>query len=624
MGVGVAGHRHARRQLPATTIVITLLLCSLAWGAGDVRASSVSPSPRQPAITLRVGTMQEPDSLNPLVGMSSASWLVWGLNYDVLVGIDPTTMSPQRGDSSEGLATDWTTSEDGKTWTFTLRHDATWQDTHEPVTAEDVAFTYNLVIKTAPAPLAGWYETMQRATALDDYTLRLDCSRPTAGLLYNLNYIFILPQHLWREVPAGTISTSYANTPPIVGSGPFQTVTLKRGAYVELIANKSYGRGAPQVDRVLFEMYTNKDSMVQDLKVGALDACQGVLYGQLKALQSDPSLTAQPIPTNGFYYLALNSYVPPPGGRSSGHPALRDSRFRQALQWAIDRQKLCDLALNGHGRLGDTVITPEYFQKPDWHWTPLGDAAYDFDLAKAGGLLDAAGYADTNADGFRDFRDQPIRLRLVAAVGSSYGAIAAKLIAGWFRDLGLQIDQQTLESSALNDRIYNTVNGKPDPDYDMFISGWYNPLDPGGALAYFTTAQIGGLNDSGYSDLEYDRLFALQAGTVDVAERKRVVDRMQQIIYEQSPYVVLDYFDDAEVWNTADWAGWQRVPTGSGSVFNTSTFLSVHPKASGLAATDGARGLVWVAGIAGIVVVGAAMFFVLRSRRRNVEEQPFG
>ena len=136
-------------------------------------------------------------------------------------------------------------------------------------------------------------------------------------------------------------------------------------------------------------------------------------------------------------------------------------------------------------------------------------------------MLDAAGYGDSDGDGVRDDEGRPIRLRLASRTENATTLTAARLIAGWLRELGLQIQIQNLESSALADRIFNTSDGKPDPDYDMFLWGWYNPIDPGGALAYFTSQQIGGLNDSGFSDAEYDRLYALQGRTLDPAKRKQ-------------------------------------------------------------------------------------------------------
>ena len=104
------------------------------------------PAPRPPPARsiYKVGWTRQPDNLNPFVGYDAPSFEIWYLTYDSLVGYDPKTLSPMKGENSTGLATDWTISADGLTWTFTLRQNAKWSD-GVPLTAKDVAFTYNYV-----------------------------------------------------------------------------------------------------------------------------------------------------------------------------------------------------------------------------------------------------------------------------------------------------------------------------------------------------------------------------------------------------------------------------------------------------------------------------------------------
>ena len=614
------------------TCVCLLLGAGLAFGLAAALAQSGSPSPAASSsptsakVILRVGWTHEPDNLNPFIGQVFSSYMVWYLTYDVLVGVDPVTLAPAKGPSSAGLATDWTVSPDGKTWTFTLRRGATWTDDHQPVTARDVAFTYNYVIDNQLSAFTTLTEGVKHVTAIDDYTVRFDCSQPKADMLLGAGSLFILPEHIWSKVPAKTVATSFPNAPPIVGSGPFQCVTFKKGGYVEMVANTSYWRGAPQIDEVLFENYTNEDTMAQDLKAGTLDACQGLLNAQLRMLQDVPGIAAQGIPTNGYDELCLNSYEPPAGQKSLGSPVLRDWRFRQALQWAVDKEKICAVVYGGHARPADTVITSDYYKDPDWHWAPPADVAYSFDLTKAGQLLDAAGYRDVNGDGIRESQGKPIELRLWSRTENEESQLEAKFMAGWFKQLGLKIELQTLDSGALTDRIYNTVGGKLAPDYDMFIWGWYNSLDPGSGLGYFTTAQINGWSDSDYSNAEYDRLYVEQGRAIDVPARKQLIDRMQQILYEQSPYVMLTYAQDKEAWNTAKWTGWERTPQGFGNVvippWGIGTYLTVRPVVVTGATTSGGGSTIWIA--AAVVVVAVvlivAIVLVRRRRGRAVEE----
>jgi len=640
--MGAWDHRIAHARLVVLAIVLLILililiLASLGPGLGQAFAASPSPIAASPGtstsgakVVLRVGWTHEPDNLNPFIGTMFSSYQVFNLTYDVLVGIDPGTMAPQKGESAAGLATDWTTSPDGKTWTFTLRHDAAWQDGSGPVTARDVAFSYNQIIDNELANFAPYLTGIKHVTAVDDYTVRFDCTQPKADVLYNTNLVYILPEHIWSTVPVTTLETSFQNKPPIVGSGPFQTVTFKKGGYVQMEANRSYWRSAPKVDEILFEAYTNEDTMAQEMKSGAIDACTGLLDAQLRMFDGVPGVTAEAIPADGYDNLVFNCYEPVDGGTSLGNPVLRDWRFRQALQWAVDKQKLVALAFDGNSRPGSTVIVPGFSEDPEWAWTPPADQAYSFDLAKAGQQLDAAGYKDTDGNGIRDSEGRPIRLRLVGRTENQGSQTEAKLMAGWFRQLGLKIDLQTLDSGALSDRIYNTAGGKPAPDFDMFIWGWYNALDPGAAMSNFLTSQIGGANDSSYSNLTFDQLWTEQARTLDVTKRKQLVDQLQQIIYQQSPYVVLTYFDDAVAWNTGKWTGWSRMPTNGGNPVipytGNASYLSVEPKtaSTGTATGGGGNGLWWVVLSAVVVVAGVVTVVLVRRRRRTIEEASDG
>ena len=120
--------------------LILLLVLAAAGGVARAAASS-SPSPGE-KLTLHVGMVQEPDNLNPFIGIQGIDYMFWHMNYDFLVGFDAKTLEPR-----PELATEWQVSEDGKEWTFTIREGSTWQD-GEPVTARDVAFTFNYMSST--------------------------------------------------------------------------------------------------------------------------------------------------------------------------------------------------------------------------------------------------------------------------------------------------------------------------------------------------------------------------------------------------------------------------------------------------------------------------------------------
>ena len=264
---------------------------------------------------------------------------------------------------------------------------------------------------------------------------------------------------------------------------------------------------------------------------------------------------------------------------------LKDVKFRQALNYAIDKQKMVDIVMMGYTTAGTTIIPPNYYHNPDWHWEPPASEAYTFDPAKAKQLLDAAGYKDTDGDGIREYKGKPINLRLIARDESTQEQQEGKFIAGWFRDVGIKVTLSVMDSSTLSSTILNEEKGVLTPDYDMFLWGWYLDYDPGSMLSYFTKSQIGNWSDSYWTDPEYEKLFKQQSVELDPNKRKVMIDRMQQILYEQSPYIVTDYQPDFEAYNTAKWDGYIHIPSPNGNTVippfgngGYANFIGIHPK----------------------------------------------
>ena len=169
-------------------------------------------------VVYRVGWTREPDNLSPFVGYAAPSFEIWYLTYDSLVGYDPKTLAPTKGEDSTGLATDWSVSDDGLTWTFTIRKNAKWSD-GVPLTAKDVAFTYNYIIKNQLDTLTAYTRLIKEAVAVDDYTVKMICSKPKPDMIHS--WVPILPEHIWSTVdPKQAASGKYTNNPPSWAPAP--------------------------------------------------------------------------------------------------------------------------------------------------------------------------------------------------------------------------------------------------------------------------------------------------------------------------------------------------------------------------------------------------------------------
>ncbi len=615
-----------RRTLACCAVAVVLAFIWIAAGAGGAAAAE-SPAPAASdaggsKVVLRVGWPREPDNLNPFIGWENSSFEIWALQYDFLFGFgadeNPTL----------DLAAEFPTREnggispDGKVWTIKIRQGVKWQD-GAPLTAEDVAWTYNYNIENELYAFQIMTIGIDHAEVVDPYTVKIVCTRPKADM--ERLWLPILPKHVWSEVKPSLVESSYSNKPPIIGSGPFQVVEFKKGRYLRMVRNPDYWGRQPAVDEIVFLTYQNPDTMTQDLKLGTLDAAWGLPQAQYKQLQSTAGLEALSYNYRNWDYLDINCYEEP---GSLGHPVLRDPAFRQALNYAIDRERLVSIAWSGNAAPGTTIMPPKTWVDPDYHWQPPADQLYSFDTAKAGQMLDAAGYTDSDGNGIREYKGEDITLRLYALAGDVHGQGEGKLITGWLKELGLKMDFEVIDEGALEDRLWNYKGDTYAPDFDLYLWDWDGYDDPGQTLATLTSAQIEAWNEPCWSNAEYDRLSTEQAAQLDPQQRKDLIWRMQQIIYEETPWVVLTYPDHLEAYNTDKWTGWTRVMNGNGPAFytagNIDTYLNLKPvEGGGSAGESGSSSLTTALLIGVVVVAGVVVLLVvgLRRRSRSVEEQ---
>ena len=597
-----------RRGKWGLLLLAAVLAGGLIWGITSAAGASSSPSPGAEKVILRIGTLQDIDSLNPFAGVTVAAYEMFHLNYDMLVGYAPD------GKVRPEIADSWTTSPDGLTWTFKIHPGMKWQD-GQPVTASDVAFTYNYIIDNELSAYTSSTVNIKHAEAVDDSTVVFHLKKPKSTMLRL--WIPIVPEHIWGNIP-GSKAGTFNSKPPVVGSGPFQVIEVKKGSYIRFAANKDYWKGAPKVDEVILEIYQNQDTMAMDLKSGAIDVAVDLPAAQFKAMANEPGITATPALKRYFVELAMNVYD---SNDSMANPVLRDLAFRQAISWAVDKPNIVATCLDGYGDVGQSIIGPF----TDDAWTPPAAETFGFDLAKSQQMLDAAGYKDSNGDGIReDKQGKPIELRLWTRSESPEQQRAGKLIAGWFKQIGLKIVLSVQNDGSINNGIYNYKGSTYAPDFDMFIWGWGGTADPGYQLGSFLTSQIEMWNDCCFSSAEYDKLFAQQDAEMDAAKRKTEVQRMQQIFYDDAPYAVLYYPKALIAYNTAKWEGWVPYPGETGMVVlqndNIDTYTQVHLKTGTTQSTSGSSSsTLWIAIGAVIAVIVIVLLVVLMRRGRRSE-----
>jgi ABC-type transport system substrate-binding protein len=182
-----------------------------------------------------------------------------------------------------------------------------------------------------------------------------------------------------------------------------------------------------------------------------------------------------------------------------------------------------------------------------------------------------------------------------------------------------------MADAAIFDAGYNMKGSEFAPDYDMVVWGFGGYADPNFILSIFTTGQIGGWNDTYFSDPEYDKLYVQQSQTIDPTQRRPITDQMCQIIYDKVPYIVTNYVKQLEAFNVAKWTGWtQYGPTGpyAFSNDNVDSYVNLRLKTD-VDESDSAGANTTVLAIVGIVaavVVVLAVVLLLRRRgSRSIE-----
>jgi peptide/nickel transport system substrate-binding protein len=558
----------------ASAAALTLLLGTALLGSTNT-AHADSAGTSADNQTFAIGMTNEVDSFNPFNGIEAESYEAWALMYDYMISWSPKDMSPQ---PDGGLAESWETSPDGLVWTFHIRSGVTWSD-GVPLTAKDIAYTYNRILDGGPesASWGSYLISVTSITAPDDQTVVLKLKKPNATL--PLLPMPIIPQHIWKDVSEKDVKT-YSNEPksedePIVGSGPFKLVEGKAGGSLyRFVRNDDYWGGKPKVAEIDMHVYRSEDTLVQALKVGDIDFAEDVSALQIKALEGDNDITAQEGDSPGFDEIAFNTgSVDLKSGKPLGdpNPAVLDRKFRFALNFAIDRQKLADKAYQGAAEPAENIIPPAY---TTYRWQPPSDDAYAYDPDKANQLLDEAGYK-VGSDGWRTMPDgSPIgKLRLYARSDSETSVSTMSFFQEWLKDVHIDSKVTSYESSKLTNIIL-------DGEFDLFQWGWYVEPDPDSMLSYFTCAQRGNWSDSWYCNAQYDKLYREQNADTNPADRADVVKQMQQMLYDDAPYLVTVYNQIGEAYRSDRWEGFVPQPQPGGVLlfqYGHANYLNLAP-----------------------------------------------
>ena len=545
----------SRSWRAAAALIFMLAACSSDGGAttttgtdGSETTTAVSGAAGG---TVRIGYSGAPADLNPGLGVLVEDYIMYDLIYDSLADIDLD------GNFQPEIATDWSVSDDGLTWTLNIRDDVVFHD-GTPLTAEDVAYSLNLYRDTEGFVYLPSYLTPFTAIeAVDATTVTMTTDAPLAAFDYRLSAMFILPRHIWEAV--GDVTT-FTND-EMIGSGPFSLAEHSQDEFVRLAANETYWDGRPNVDEVIFQSYSNPDARVQALINGDIDMIYEFPATAVPALQSAANVeVVDGLEFGGrladiFFNMIDPENCPADVGVCSGHPALRDVEVRRALAHAVDKQQLIDTLLLGLGEPGLGLVPPAL---GDWFASELVPEDYAFDLTLAAQMLEDAGYVDTDGDGIRECPTDDcgptgdLTFRMNYPTDNDEHPRVSDTLSGWWSEIGVAVQIQGLDADAL------TSVCCPSFDFDVMLWSWTSDTDPESLMFVLLCSEIdSGNSETGYCNPAYDELNNQQTVETDPAARREMIVEMQRITLEDAPYIIPWYYPKVQAYRTDAFTGWQ-------------------------------------------------------------------
>ncbi len=473
-------------------------------------------TPSEP-VTMRVGVTTIWDAMNPATGWESYN--IRYLFYDGLIewsGL--TSFEP-------GLAKDWSVSDDGLVWTFNIHEGLTFHD-GTPCTAEDIAWSLNFLMDGNIGPLELYVEGFEEVVALDPTTVQITVSEPTALMTTaRLHYAWILPRSVWEGMSKDEI-VEFEDPRALIGTGPYKLVEYVEDEYMIIEAFEDYFRGKPPIDRIIIQQYATEDAMVQALRAGEVDMIDEIPFTAIEPLQAEENIEVAVMDTISLDDLVINSHAD-----GTQPESLNDPVVRKAMDYAINKQEIINIAYAGYGDVAGSILPPAFGE-----WVSPNTDPLPYDPDEANRLLEEAGYVDSDGDGIREDSDgNPMEYRLYSdETGSS--ARVLEVISNNLATIGISAPPTLMDNDALYDLL------EPSWDFDLILWGWGWDPDPDFAIYCFTCKAVENyLSDSGYCNEEYDEIYREQGRTTDKEERKELVWEAQEVLYEDRPYINLLY-----------------------------------------------------------------------------------
>lgn len=511
--------KRIKQTISVAAIASLLVLAGCGGGntatSGTGSSAGNSSSSSSAGKTMFLGMVNPPILFNPINSADVASQFAEKFMFDSFLEMEgPMQFAPKLADSFETT--------DNQTFTIKINKDAKWSD-GKPVTAEDAAFTFQLIANPKVETTVGAYLSMfdgledtgklkegqtelSSVKVLDEKTLQFKTKAPVDPNMIKEQLgtkLMILPKHALEKIDPSALSQDPFMQKPTVTNGPFKFVQYKKDQYIEFVKNPDYYLGAPELEK-LFIKVMPAPNLVAQLQTGELHMNVAGGIGKIPPQDYDTvkkfeNVRTKDEPQFGFQTMMFNTEKIP------------DPKVRQAIAYALDRPQIVEKLLKGYGEVVDgpyTSINP-YLDK--------NLEKYSYNVEKAKQLLQEAGW---------DFNRE---LSFVVPLGNKVREQSADILTQNLQAIGLKVKVTTYD--------FPTIMQKAKAgDYELLLMGLTFTLDPEVSSLY---SSIGSFNFMKYKNPKVDELLLKGKAEPNADKRKEIYAELQKIWNTDVPLITL-------------------------------------------------------------------------------------
>ncbi|HGH0878289.1 TPA: oligopeptide ABC transporter substrate-binding protein [Staphylococcus pseudintermedius] len=439
-------------------------------------------------------------------------------------------------------------------YTFKVKKGIQWQDGN-PFTINDWVFTLETladadydgprysgvaVIQGAEEKRNGQADRISGIKKIDDYTAEITFKEHKANNLLELWTSAPISEKVFKDIPVKDMAKSDAVRKNPIGIGPYKVKRIVDGESVELVKNKDYWRGEPNIDNINLRV-VEQTSMTQALENGDIDMATitAPIAKEIKDSGSENlQLLQAPSTSYAIVGFVLNDYDKKAQKIGKERPKYQDKKLRQAMAYAINRKEWIDAFYYGYGKPLNGLI-------PSAHWSGAkeGDVKeYKYDVDKAKQLLDEGGYKDKDGDGFREDpqgKSFVVNLKHYAGSNPTFEPRTAAL-KGYWEKVGLKTKVEMEEFGK-----YSSDLEKSSKDMEVYFRTWQQGSDPDPSELYRSTALW---NESRYNNPKADKILDEAVDTKVVGDdnekRKEKYLEWQKIMAEDVPVIPIVELED--------------------------------------------------------------------------------